>query len=169
MLQRNIENFSGSTPSWWVDLGHGAATLMGLASLCSQAIAKPSSQPDTSQLSDESLAILWLSRNRGTFEIRAQKDGFDSAERLLSVAVESEPGAWRLLLDKRDIKQTVQFIEGFRQLCQHGLILHHVQREFSLSSAGFELASSLEEETVNKELKGKALKELIEFGFIVEM
>lgn len=149
-------------PSWWADLGQGAATLMGLASLCSQAIAGGESTPiDGSQLPAESLAILWLSRNRGTFEIRAQKDGFDSAERLLSVAVESEPGTWRFLLDKRDIKQTVKFIEGFRHLCQHGLILHHVQREFSLSSAGFEFASSINEDN--------AITELAEFGFLLEM
>jgi hypothetical protein len=48
-----------------------------------------------------------------------------------------------LFLQKENPEQTVKFLEGFRQLCLHGLVLHHLQRDFSLSASGFVFAGSL--------------------------
>ena len=65
---------------------------------------------DVNTLSVEARALLCLAKRRGTFEIRAKKDGFDSAERLLAVAVEVKPEQWRLLLDKSEPRQTIRFL-----------------------------------------------------------
>ena len=77
----------------------------------------------------EARGLLKLAQRRGTFEIRAKKDGFDSAERLLAVAVEVEPEQGRLLLDKSTPRQTIRFLEAFAMLCGLGLVVHHVQAE----------------------------------------
>ena len=153
MLRRNLTDPSGQT--WWQDLSHGAPTISALARLCSNALiesqltlpadeAKPTL--DLNTLSAEARALLHLAKQRGTFEIRAKKDGFDSAERFLAVAVEVEPERWRLLLEKATPRQTIRFLEAFASLCQAGLILHHVQAEFSFSSLGFEKATELEDQ-----------------------
>ena len=143
MLRRNLTSQNGQ--AWWQDLSHGAATISALATLCSQALIESqmtlpaeAARPalDVNTLPAEARALLSLAKRRGTFEIRAKKDGFDSAERLLAVAVEVEPEQWRLLLDKASPRQTIKFLEAFATLCQAGLVLHHVQAEFSFSVAG---------------------------------
>ena len=60
------------------------------------------------------------------------------------MAVEVEPEQWRLLLDKSEPRQTIRFLEAFASLCQKGLVLHHVQAEFSFSSLGFEKAAEVD-------------------------
>jgi hypothetical protein len=169
MLRRNLSNFDGSGPTWWQDLGHGAPTIAGFAMLCSRAIgggmlnveqvndAQLPAEQIWQRLSVEAKAILKLAANRGTFEIRAKQDGFDSVERFLAVAIEVDVDSWRLLLDKSNPRQTIRFLEAFGQLCQYGLIIHHLQREFSLSSRGYELA----EKFVTDESVPQAL---LEFG-----
>jgi hypothetical protein len=170
MLQRNLSNYDGSGPTWWQDLGHGAPTIAGFALLCSKAIGDGAFSADSENVDDqqklgplegrlsiEAKAILSLAAGRGTFEIRAKQDGFDSVERFLAVAVETEVDVWRLLLDKAQARQTIRFLESFGQLCQHGLVIHHLQREFSLSSRGFDLADRLA-------AAGDVPKELLEFG-----
>ena len=149
MLRRNLADSSGQ--AWWQDLSHGAATISALARLSSQALVdsqtvKTSESPalDVTTLPVEARVLLRLAQQRGTFEIRAKKDGFDSAERLLAVAVEVEPEQWRLLLDKSTPRQTVRFLEAFAMLCGLGLVLHHVQAEFSFSSSGFEKAAEVD-------------------------
>ena len=151
MLRRNLSDSGGS--SWWQDLSHGAPTISALASLCSQALVASTSMMqaeapavEVNGLSAEAKALLCLAKQRGTFEIRAKKDGFDSADRLLAIAVEIEPEQWRLLLDKSTPKQTIRFLEAFAVLCQLGLVLHHVQAEFSFSSLGFEKAALVDDQ-----------------------
>ncbi len=163
MLQRNLHNPGQTDPSWWEELGYGAPTIAGFARLCSRALQQPDARSDDQLLFElplESKLILYLARNRGTFEIRSNRDGFDSAERLLAVCVETEIDHWRLLLDKSDPEQTVRCLEGFRQLCVTGLTMHHLQREFSLSARGYELARSVGEDQVTQ---------LIEFGRKLEI
>jgi len=99
---------------------------------------------DVATLPVEAQVLLKLAQRRGTFEIRAKKDGFDSAERLLAVAVEVKPEQWRLLLDKSTPRQTVRFLESFAMLCGMGFVIHHVQAEFSLSSLGFEKSAEVD-------------------------
>ncbi|MDB2686415.1 hypothetical protein N9Y42_04330, partial [Mariniblastus sp.] len=160
-----------SGQAWWQDLSHGAATISALARLCSQALVESQLTPpavkatspalDLNTLSAEAKALLCLAKQRGTFEIRAKKDGFDSAERLLAVAVEVEPERWRLLLDKTSSRQTIKFLESFASLCQKGLVLHHVQAEFSFSSLGFEIAEEVDG-------KNAEVAKLLSFGIEVD-
>ncbi|MEL7497788.1 MAG: hypothetical protein AAFN77_09275 [Planctomycetota bacterium] len=166
MLPRNIDNPGASPPSWWEELGFGAPTIAAFARLCADALQRgvtdkidPNDEKGWN-LSVEAKTILWLSRARGTFEIRANKDGFDSAERFLAVAVELEVDRWRVLLDKQSPEQTVRFLDGFRELCARGLLLHHLQREFSLSARGFELS---------KELESEPSESLASFGLVIEL
>lgn len=150
MIPRNIDNKGANPPSWWEELGHGAATIAGFARLCADALqfgtiaGEVSAQEQELTISAEGIAILLLAKSRGILEIRAKKDGFDSAERLLAICVEREQDRWQILLDRENTEQTVRFLEGFRELCRHGLILHHLQREFSLSAKGFDVAKSLQ-------------------------
>lgn len=170
MLQRNLSNYDGSGPTRWQDLGHGAPTIAGFAFLCSKAIGDGALSTDPkdagdqqwlvdveNRLSNEAKAILSLAAARGTFEIRAKQDGFDSVERFLAVAIETEVDVWRLLLDKTQSRQTIRFLESFGQLCQHGLVIHHLQREFSLSTRGFDLADRIA-------AAGEVSNDLLEFG-----
>ena len=163
MLRRNLADSGGQ--AWWQDLSHGAATISALARLCSQALVdsqtvKPSESPalDVTTLPVEARVLIRLAQQRGTFEIRAKKDGFDSAERLLAVAVEVEPEQWRLLLDKSTPRQTVRFLEAFAMLCGLGLMIHHVQAEFSFSSLGFERAAELNQ-------RDAEVEKLLSYGF----
>lgn len=172
MLQRNIANQGANPPSWWEELGFGAPTIAGFARLCSDSIQDRERtlggetmleklfEQCEKLLSDEAKIILALSQTRGTFEIRANRDGFDAAERFLAVAVELELDRWRVLLDKRSAEQTVRFLEGFRELCAGGLVIHHMQREFSLSSQGFDVARKLETSSLPDDL--------LDYGFELE-
>lgn len=145
MLFRNLGG-DDQDMTQWQDLGHGAPTIIGFANLCCQTIvqsAVPDDQVSADGLSDEAKTILIAAANRGTIDIRANRDSFNSAERFLAVCVEYELEQRLLFLQKEDPEQTIRFLEGFRQLCQSGLILHHLQKDFSLSAAGFKVAKSL--------------------------
>ena len=157
MLFRNLSNPNPSATSW-EDLGFGAPTIIGFAELCRQRITSPlnhgNAEFDLSrELSWEAKTILAASANRGTIDIRANKDSFNSAERFLAVCVESDLEKRLLFLQKENPEQTVKFLEGFRQLCQHGLVIHHLQRDFSLSASGFQLAQSLNPDDYASSLK----------------
>lgn len=158
MLPRD---FSGPDPqaSWWADLERGAPTILGLARVAALALANPgpawTPQRAEAELSPEARALLALAANRGTLDIRAQRESFDAAERRLGVCVEVNPDHWQWLLDKSQPQQTVRFLEGFRQLALGGLILHQLQSEFSLTAAGFELAAEIPQEP---------LQSLLHFG-----
>ena len=144
MLFRNLGASDQQSLAQWQDLGHGAPTIIGFANLCSQALsllAKDTAKSD--DLSDEARTILVAAADRGTIDIRASRDSFDSAERFLAVCVEYELDRRLLFLQKDNPEQTIRFLEGFRQLCHGGLIMHHLQKDFSLSAAGFELAKTL--------------------------
>ncbi len=148
MLFRNL-NTPAPSATTWEDLAFGAPTIIGFAELCRQRIASPpKTLNEDSDLNDElgveAKAILAAAANRGTIDIRANKDSFNSAERFLAVCVESELEHRLLFLQKENPEQTVKFLEGFRQLCEHGLVIHHLQRDFSLSALGFQFARTLD-------------------------
>tara|TARA_B110000495_G_scaffold47691_1_gene39746 strand:+ start:2688 stop:3182 length:495 start_codon:yes stop_codon:yes gene_type:complete len=147
MLLRNLNNTDASAASW-EDLAYGAPTIIGFAELCRQRISSPLSHIAAEfdlnhELSMEAKTILAAAADRGTIDIRANQDSFNSAERFLAVCVEYELEKRLLFLQKENPEQTVKFLEGFRQLCLHGLVLHHLQRDFSLSASGFVFAGSL--------------------------
>ncbi len=145
MLQRNLKTGNQRHLSTWNDLSEGSATILGFANLCSLAIAnlKDITVDDiflADPLSDEAKAILVVAATRGTIDIRANRDSFDSVDRFLAVCVEQELDQRLLFLKKENPEQTVRFLDGFRELCQNGLVIHHLSKDFSLSSRGFEMA-----------------------------
>ena len=142
MLLRNLGS-DHQLQTAWNDLADGAPTVIGLASLCGLALAKPLEVCVADQLSDEAKTILVLAAKRGTIDIRANRNSFDSADRFLAVCVEYELDHRFLFLQKDNPQQTIRFLEGFRELCQHGLVIHHLQKDFSLSSQGFVVAQTL--------------------------
>ena len=154
MLFRNLGADDQKQATQWSDLGFGAPTIIGFANLCSQAMTSPAGSVTTSEndLSDEAKAILVATTNRGTIDIRASRESFDSAARFLAVCVEYELDRRLLFLQKENPEQTIRFLEGFRQLCQSGLVIHHLHKEFSLSVAGFDLAKTLKREDFEQQL-----------------
>jgi hypothetical protein len=59
------------------------------------------------------------------------------------VHVETAPDEYLTFKHADDPEQTVRFMEGFRQLCLAGLVMHQSQHEFSLTAEGFELAGTI--------------------------
>ncbi len=139
---RHLSDHSNK-PTAWQELAEGAPTILRLACLCAEMLTQPTAEIELEELSREAKAILVLAGQRGTFDIRANRDSFDSADRFLAVCVEYELDQRRLFLQKNNPKQTVKFLEGFRELCAVGFVLHHLQRDFSLSSRGYAAATQL--------------------------
>lgn len=151
-----LERFLGSDglPSAdWKELGAGAPTLIALAQLCSHAIA--TGRTDASSLSSEARAILYTARHRGILEIKGTNAAYESPCRMLTVFVEVDDHCQIRFRHPRNARQNVQFLEGFRQLCANGLLMHHLYQEFSLTSAGFDVAETLSPE---------GLEDLLELG-----
>ena len=140
MLERFLGG-DGQSPTGWTDLGSGAPTLIALAQLCSQALA--GGRVDSSQLSPEARAILYMARHRGVLEVKGSNTAYESPSRLLTVFVELEDQSQVRFRHPGDARQNVRFLEGFRDLCANGLLMHHLYHEFSLTSAGFDFAESL--------------------------
>jgi hypothetical protein len=157
MLMRNLG--TDSTRSAWHDLSEGAPTIAGFASLCGRALSAPQAECSLEELSEEAKTILVAATPRGTIDIRANRDSFDSAERFLAVCVEYELDQRLLFLDKSKPQQTIRFLEGFRELCQQGMVIHHLQRDFSLTQRGFAFAEHLVRDD---------FKELLAFGVLLE-
>ena len=159
-----VDNYlSGS----WEALGNGAPVLVALAQICSSAwthnkgagaalatgsegtgsIGQP---PTTDGLSGEALAILHAARERGIIELKAVNTAFDAAARLLAVYVEESDERTIAFRDSHKPEITVRFLDGFRQLCERGFVIHHIFRDFSLSPIGFEIARTIERENVQR-------------------
>jgi len=135
----------------WESMSFGAPTVIGMAQLCSHAMMGPVRSPE--ELSIEAKAILFLARERGILELRGTNDAFESCERLLTVFIECGDDQSIALKAPGNVKQTVKFLEGLRQACQAGLVLHHLQREFSLSALGFDVAEKLSEDELTEILE----------------
>lgn len=100
-------------------------------------------QGELDGLSGEALAILHASARRGIIELKAVNTAFDAAARLLAVYVEESDERTIAFRDPHRPEVTVRFLDGFRQLCERGFIIHHIYRDFSLSPIGFEIARSV--------------------------
>ncbi|MGN6545496.1 MAG: hypothetical protein ACTHK7_10650 [Aureliella sp.] len=164
----------------WEALGNGAPVLVALAQMCSEAWTRgaPSSaqlhaEPSHAQplqgqaaqsshdsasagglsldeFSGEALAILFAARDRGIIELKAVNTAFDAAARLLAVYVEETDERTIAFRDSHKPEITVRFLDGFRELCERGLVIHHIYRDFSLSPRGFELAREVQRERVQR-------------------
>ena len=134
----------------WEDLGAGAPTIIALARLASQAIATES---DLSDLSGEAKALLYAARDRGVIAVKGANDAFDSVDRFLSVHVELDADSVLAFKNKSEPEMTIRFLDGLRELCAGGLVIHHLYREFSLSRFGFETARTLSQDEVAEQLE----------------
>jgi hypothetical protein len=145
----NVRQFSddGRQLVLWEELGAGAPTLIAFAQLCSQALAANRTEP-FEPLTDEARTILYAARNRGAIEIKGVNHAFESSERFLTVCVELDLERQLFLKRRDDPELTVRFLDGFRQLCASGLVMHHIFRDFSLTRPGFELARRIPREAV---------------------
>ncbi len=134
----------------WEALGAGAPVLVALAQLCSQAMVDgvAAKLASVEGMMPEAKAILFAARGRGVIEVRGVNTAFDPAARMLAVYVEIDETQTIAFRDPNEPEVTVRFLEGFRQLCALGLVMHHLHRDFSLSTAGFELAKVIRREDV---------------------
>ncbi len=166
MRTRQLNPVDSYLSGSWEALGNGAPVLVALAQICSQAwtrgftSAGPLSElgdaasasatvesdvpVDDSQMlmqfSGEARAILYAAGQRGIIELKAVNTAFDAAARLLAVYVEETDERTIAFRDSQKPEVTVRFLDGFRELCERGLIIHHIYRDFSLSPRGFEMA-----------------------------
>ena len=133
----------------WEALGAGAPVLVALSQLSSQAMADCGSLiPASAELLPEARAILFAAKDRGMIELKAQNAAFEAPSRMIAVYVEMDETQTIAFRDPLKPETTVKFLEGFRQLCSMGLVMHHIYRDFSLTSKGFELARQLVKEEV---------------------
>ena len=133
----------------WEALGNGAPMLVALAQLCSERwVRGRSAAVYLSSLSGEAQAILFAAQGRGIVEIKAVNSAFDAAARLLAVYVELDDEHTIAFRDAKNPEVTVRFLDGFRELCDSGLVLHHIYRDFSLAPSALELARTIEREQV---------------------
>ncbi len=155
---KNLNPIDNYLAGSWEALGNGAPVLVALAQMCShtwtrEAFGEAPAIPVTLDgLTGEAQAILFAARLRGIIELKAVNTAFDAAARLLAVYVEESDERTIAFRDARNPEVTVRFLDGFRQLCQRGLIIHHIYRDFSLSPRGFELAQSVQQPSVQRYL-----------------
>ncbi len=154
MLLRNLSETQSAT--LLNELSDGLPTIAAYARLCGQAIT---GEAKNTELSAEAKALAAAARQTGMFDIRGDKNAFETSERFLAVCVEIDSNSRLLFRDKTNPRQTILFLDGFRQLCQAGFILHHMLKDFSFSKSGFEFADSLDPGD---------FQELIEFACEVE-
>ncbi len=150
MLRRHLGSDNDRQQTLWQELNEGTATIIGFATLCSMSMCGTADPIE--ECSDEAMAILIAARDRGIIEIRGSKEAFDSTERLLGVCVELNQDQWLIFRRKSEPERSIRFLDGFRQLCQAGLVMHHLQRDFSLTTKGFALAHQLEPSDFSEQL-----------------
>ncbi len=131
------------------NLQQGIPTILGLARLCSAALtAIDPPQVDWQQLPLESHALAYAARERGVFEIRANKNAFDPVDRFLSICVLVAEDHRLVFRNRDDPRETMAYFEGFRRLCAAGLVVHHLMYDFSLTSHGFRFADTVDAQAV---------------------
>ena len=140
---------SSNDPRWaatWQELGQGAPTLGGFARLCSESLATGGNKKLA--LSQEAKAILFAARERAMIEIKGSNRAFDAPARMLAVYIEVAADRTLIFRKKEEPIFTVRFLAGFRELCQAGLVMHHIYHDFSLTSEGLAEAAKIAEQDV---------------------
>lgn len=141
-MRERIAESAEQLATSWVDMGHGAPTIIALAQLCGRVLVHGPLYAE--ELSSEAKAILFTAACRGMLEIRGTNAAYESAARLLTVHIERDADARIQFRAPGNIEQNVRFLDGFRQLCAHGYVMHHLYHEFTLTPAGFALAKSIQ-------------------------
>lgn len=140
----NLPSFIASATgqaNLWKDLTHSVPTLAALAQLASDRLVSPNTVEIA--LSPEANTILSITRNRGVIELKSNNTEFESAQRMLAVYVEQAADTHVMFRSRTEPEVTVRFLDGFRQLCDAGLVMHQVGGEFSLTSQGYEQARKI--------------------------
>ena len=152
---------SGGGSNELEELLSGLPTIGAFARLCANVLAQPRSETDslTVELTGEAEAILWAARERGILEIKGTNQEVESPKRLLAIYVEVDPGCFLVFRNRQDPQVTLRFLDGFRELCEAGFIMHQLGTEFSLTRSGFERAAGLDE---------SALQQYLAMGYRVE-
>lgn len=151
MLPRNLSDNRTPESATWENLTSGLPTIAALATLCGNVMASINdTSPDTSCLSLEAKAIACAASETGAISIRGDKNAFEPGERYLAICVELPEGRRIEFRCVNDPEQTIRFIDGFRQLCRNGMAMHHLMNEFSLTTAGFELARTVDKNSIEK-------------------
>lgn len=145
-------SFHGEMAASWEAMGSGGPTLAALAAVCARAVIDPPTTVVGAALSAEAQAILYAARRRGTIEVRGVRTAFEAPARMLAVYVERDEDRTVAFRSQTEPEITMRFFEGFCQLCRSGLVLHHLGMDFSLTRAGFELAQTIDEQTVSDQL-----------------
>jgi len=140
---------AGSNSSELEELLAGLPTIAAFARLCGNVLAQSlgADRPPV-DLSSEAQAILCAARQCGILEIKGTQQEFESARRLLAVYVETGPGCYQVFRNPRDPQVTLRFLDGFRELCIAGFVMHQMGAEFSLTRLGFEHATTLDESSL---------------------
>jgi len=150
MLPRYTSSESLSIPGW-NELGESVPVIAALANLAARAWTENASERSR-ELSHEAKVLLAAAAVRGIFELRTTPAEFDSSDRMLAVSVE-RPEQRRLVFKRSgEPRRTLRYLEAFRELCEQGLVIHQLQKEFSLTERGFALASSLAQEAFTDDL-----------------
>ena len=147
----NLPSFIASATgqaNLWKDLTHSVPTLAALAQLASNRLVNPTS--NEIELSIEARTILPITRKRGVIELKSNNTEFESAQRMLAVYVEQSADTHVMFRSRTEPEITVRFLDGFRQLCNAGLVMHQVGGECSLTSKGFELAKGIHSAEVSE-------------------
>jgi hypothetical protein len=100
------------------------------------------------QLSREAKSLLYAARNRGVMEVKGSNRAFDAPGRMLAVYVEVDPERTLIFRSRENPAFTIRCLAGFRELCAAGLVMHHINTEFSLTREGLEAAQTVAESEV---------------------
>ena len=149
------QTFHRELAASWEAMGEGSPTLAALAALCARTLAQSfdgKSPKNTPEFSPEARAILYKARNRGIIEVRGVKTAFETPGRLLAIYVEESEHHTVAFRSREFPEITVKFFDGFCELCRSGLILHHLQRDFTLSRRGFDLAKMIDPDDIQEQL-----------------
>ena len=142
----------------WTDLVNAVPTIGALARVCGQQLGVDVIPAEELSLSQEAEAILFTASGRGMIEIKGTNKEFESPQRLLAVYVELENESHLMFRSRTEPEITIRFLDGFRELCRAGLVLHQCAAEFSLTRQGFQVARGVDE---------TAIAELLELGIPV--
>lgn len=167
MLIRNLGSTDPEPSTLMKVVGEGYPTIAALAMLCANAISQPPKdgiEAIQEELSDQAKALLVTAKGRGTFEIRATRASFDSTERFLAICVETQPEVFLMFRRKGQPRESIKFFEAFAELCRHGLVIHHLHKDFSLSTNGYQLADCLTSDSTAVE----SLRPLVDFAIEAE-
>lgn len=132
--------------SIWKELTFSVPTLAALAELAAMRLVNCSAEDY--DLSSEALAILSITRDRGIIELKSNNTEFESSQRMLAVYAEKTTDTHVMFRSREEPEITVRFLEGFRELCDAGMVMHQVGGEFSLTVRGFDKAKTINADNV---------------------